>query len=71
MLERELGDLLRRIGWTVGAGIEAMIAPNWTAKVEYLHVDLGNIGCSALACGIATNVNFTTEVIRGGVNYKF
>jgi opacity protein-like surface antigen len=29
-------------GWTVGGGIEAAISPNWSAKVEYLHVDLGN-----------------------------
>ena len=29
-------------GWTVGGGIEAAIAGPWTAKVEYLHVDLGN-----------------------------
>jgi outer membrane immunogenic protein len=59
------------VGWTIGAGIEAMLAPNWTAKVEYLHVDLGDIGCSAAACGIASNVNFTAEIIRGGINYKF
>src|SRR6185312_14587303 len=26
-------------GWTAGAGAEAMLAPNWSAKVEYLYVD--------------------------------
>ena len=31
-----------RAGWTAGAGIEARIAPQWTAKLEYLHVDLGH-----------------------------
>ena len=29
-------------GWTVGAGLEVAFAPNWTAKVEYLFVDLPN-----------------------------
>ena len=32
-----------KAGWTAGAGIEAALAGNWTAKVEYLHVDLGDI----------------------------
>ena len=28
-------------GWTVGAGLEGALAPNWTAKIEYLYMDLG------------------------------
>ena len=35
------------VGWTVGGGIEAAIASNWTAKLEYLYVDLGDVSCSA------------------------
>ena len=30
-------------GWTVGAGIEKVITGHWTAKLEYLYVDLGSI----------------------------
>ena len=30
-----------KAGWTVGGGVEAAIAGPWTAKVEYLYVDLG------------------------------
>ncbi len=30
-----------RIGWAIGGGVESKIASNWTAKVEYLHFDLG------------------------------
>jgi opacity protein-like surface antigen len=29
----------------VGAGLEAALATNWTAKVEYLYVDLGSFNC--------------------------
>ena len=29
-------------GWTAGAGVEWAFLPNWTAKVEYLYVNLGN-----------------------------
>jgi outer membrane immunogenic protein len=60
-----------RVGWTVGAGIEAAIARNWTAKLEYLYVDLGDVGCSALACGLPTNVDARFNVVRAGVNLRF
>lgn len=58
-------------GWTAGAGIEFAIAGNWTAKAEYLFVDLGKFNCG-LNCGPATdNVSFDANVIRAGVNYRF
>ena len=31
-------------GWTAGAGIEWAFAPNWSAKIEYLHLDLKREG---------------------------
>ena len=58
-------------GWTIGAGLEGVIAGNWTAKVEYLYADLGDTTCSAVACGVATNVELTVNVVRGGLNYRF
>jgi outer membrane immunogenic protein len=30
------------VGWTAGGGVEAMLMPNWSAKLEYLYVDLGD-----------------------------
>jgi outer membrane immunogenic protein len=32
-----------RTGWTAGGGVEWMFWPNWSAKVEYLYYDLGNL----------------------------
>lgn len=58
-------------GWTAGGGIEAAIAPNWTAKLEYLYVDLGNVGCTLAACGGVANVDHRFSVIRAGVNLRF
>ena len=58
-------------GWTIGAGIEGVIAGNWTAKLEYLYADLGDTTCSAAACGTATNVDLSMSVFRAGVNYRF
>jgi len=54
-------------GWTVGGGVEASIAGPWTAKVEYLHVDLGDAD-TALP---GTSTSFTSDIVRGGINYKF
>jgi outer membrane immunogenic protein len=60
-----------KAGWTLGAGVEAAIAPQWTAKIEYLYVDLGSVGCGAGACALPTNVDFQTHLVRGGVNFRF
>jgi outer membrane immunogenic protein len=54
-------------GWTGGAGLEYAFAARWSAKVEYLYVDLGKTNC----CGNPIDVTFTSNVVRGGVNYKF
>lgn len=61
-----------RSGWTVGGGIEAFLAPNWTFKVEYLWVDLGNQVMFPTAPGInvAEQVSVRTNVIRVGINYQ-
>ena len=63
------------VGWTLGAGVEYAFAPNWSAKVEYLYVDLGDMSCGAgSACyfgAAGSRVDFTTNVVRGGVNFRF
>jgi outer membrane immunogenic protein len=64
-----IGNDQTNAGWTVGGGLEFALPSNWTAKVEYLYVDLGN-NCGA-GCGIANNGDFTTNIIRGGFNYRF
>ncbi len=46
---------------------------NWTAKVEYLYVDLGKFNCG-LNCGAGLttdNVSFHANLLRAGVNYRF
>ena len=55
-----------KAGWTLGGGIEAAITGPWTAKVEYLHVDLGR-GASVLG----TNARFDANIVRAGLNYRF
>jgi outer membrane immunogenic protein len=67
-----------KFGWTIGGGIESMFAANWTAKLEFLYMDLGSISNSVVlpvAAGFPLGANVTSRVtdsvIRGGINYKF
>jgi len=58
-------------GWTLGGGIEFAIAGHWTAKAEYLYVDLGHFNCG-ISCGAATqNVSWRSNIGRVGINYRF
>ena len=58
-----------QFGWTAGAGLEYAFLGNWSAKLEYLYVDLGsaNLGTTA----VANNVTFKENIVRAGLNYKF
>jgi outer membrane immunogenic protein len=60
-----------KAGWTLGGGVEAAIAGPWTAKLEYLYVDLGKGSCGLAVCGVATDVTFHTNLVRAGINYRF
>jgi outer membrane immunogenic protein len=67
-----------KTGWAAGAGVEWMLAPNWTLRGEWLHIDLGTITNSLSTSGnnggIQTTVWQRTEKFdefRFGFNYKF
>lgn len=66
-----------KAGWTVGGGVEGRITGNWTAKVEYLYMDLGTVDTTGL---LTTNFipiraqfssKITDNIVRVGFNYKF
>jgi outer membrane immunogenic protein len=54
-------------GWTVGLGAEIGLARNWSAKVEYLYVDLND--SNFLITGAQNGYRF--GLVRAGVNYHF
>jgi len=60
-----------RAGWTAGGGVEVGLAGRWSAKAEYLYVDLGKANCTATTCGTSTDVGFNANVLRAGINYRF
>jgi outer membrane immunogenic protein len=63
-----------RVGWVVGAGAEWAIFGPWTAKVEYLYVDLGTVSTSFAGPGpftlLTTSSRITDNIGRVGVNYR-
>ena len=54
-------------GWTAGAGVEAAFAANWSAKVEYLFVDLASNNYAVTG----TSNGLSASLFRMGVNYHF
>jgi outer membrane immunogenic protein len=61
-----------RTGWTLGGGAEVEFAPRWTAKIEYLHVDLGDRTTTFLLSPPISNTSrLDANVITTGVNYRF
>ncbi len=76
-----------KAGWAAGAGVEGAIVGNWSWRLEYLHIDLGNVnmsfatlpGCfgSAMVCGPAAagtgsvSSHVTDDIVRTGFDYRF
>jgi outer membrane immunogenic protein len=64
-----------KAGWTAGAGIETAFGGGWSAKLEYLYMDLGEtehtFGTIALGT-VRTETRSTTDnILRLGMNYRW
>src|SRR5262245_60391330 len=55
------------VGWTAGVGAEYRFAPEWSAKIEYLYVDLAS--SNFVITGASHGLSF--GIVRAGVNYRF
>ena len=73
-----------RLGWTAGAGVETQLVGNWSAKIEYLFVNLGGttdtwviraplFGIPTLPSSLTntSSFHFDDNIIRVGLNYRF
>lgn len=65
-----------RAGFALGGGIEGRLAGNWTAKIEYLHLDLGTVTTIPAPAvnsttAAAFNSRISDNILRVGINYKF
>jgi outer membrane immunogenic protein len=62
-----LDETRTEVGWTGGVGAEYGFAPNWSARVEYLYLDLGSRGFTLTG----TSNGLQANLLRFGVNYHF
>lgn len=58
-------------GWTVGAGVEMMFAPNWTGRIEYRYTDFGNQDFVMPINAYTERFDLTEHAVRVGISYKF
>ena len=62
----------RKDGYTVGAGLEYMFAPNWSAKAEYQYYNFGNTTLTAGPTDIVgTRFRNDEHTVKAGINYRF
>ncbi len=71
---------ITRVGWTAGAGAEAMLWSNWLMRVEYRYANYGMFGFTlfpgAGTCGqgcdtVAAEATLRTHTVLLGFAYKF
>jgi high affinity Mn2+ porin len=62
---------LWRFGWAAGGGVEAAIAPHWTARLEYLFTDYAAAAVTFPSTGQRFSSDFFVSELRAGLNYRF
>ena len=62
-----LDETKTEVGWAGGVGAEYGFTPNWSAKVEYLYMDLASRSFSITG----TDNGLHANMLRLGVNYHF
>ena len=61
-----------RGGWVIGSGLEASLGGNWTGKIEYLYMNLGDrldlFTLNGFAHAMSTDIR--EQIFRVGLNYR-
>jgi opacity protein-like surface antigen len=63
-----------RHGWTLGAGIEYRVSPNWSLKAEYAHMDFGKKSVwlrDEEGDAFTEEIHQHANVVKVGFNYFF
>ena len=61
---------LWRFGWAAGGGVEAAIAPHWSARLEYLFTDYDAASVTFPSTGQRFSSDFLVSELRLGLNYR-
>ena len=69
-------------GWTLGGGVEWLLNPKWSVKIEYLHYDFGTNdsfsntlfcttagACAAFGTWRTFDKDLTVDRVKLGINY--
>jgi outer membrane immunogenic protein len=62
-----------KLGWTLGVGVEAALAGDWTWKLEYLYLKPEDASQTAAVSGLTFTANGHAydNLLRAGLNYRF
>lgn len=63
-----------KAGYTIGGGVETMLWPNWSVKLEYLFSDFPGTATTYMVTSTSTPVasdERNVHIVRAGVNYHF
>jgi len=69
-----------QVGWTAGVGVEYAYMNSWSAKLEYLYTDFGNVSSNvpivaststAITAPMSNSANLKANIVRVGLNKKF
>ena len=66
-----------RVGWTAGAGIEAMFAMHWLFRAEYRYADYGTWSTTLMQGplsnidALSADIRLRTHTVQFGIAYKF
>jgi outer membrane immunogenic protein len=74
VLNRGQTNSSTRFGWTAGAGIEWMFAPNWIARGEYRFSDYGSFDTTffgATVDQVNASIDLRTHTAYFGISYLF
>jgi outer membrane immunogenic protein len=64
-------DSNTHFGWTIGAGVEAALTQNVTARLEYQYIDTSDESYSGGGLAGDFNTDFDAQIVRVGLAYKF
>jgi outer membrane immunogenic protein len=57
-------------GWVIGSGVEAALGGNWTGKIEYLYLNMGNKGYAFGPFAQTLDTEVRENIFRVGLNYR-
>jgi outer membrane immunogenic protein len=64
-----------KAGFAVGGGVEGALGNGWSAKIEYLYIDLGKtertVGTPVIGAFASETFQTTDNIVRVGLNYKW